>query len=147
MSHSSKLASFFIFPAAVFLSHLTVSRILNLYSLFPHIDIPFHFLGGLSIACTSAKILAYLEQEKFIARLNGSIFTILLIWTTAAAAVLWEFMEFTGDQLFHTNIQVSLANTMQDQFMGILGGLTLAFLYGRRQVLQENNGREKVITH
>jgi ABC-type nitrate/sulfonate/bicarbonate transport system permease component len=70
--------------------------------------------------------------------LNGSIFTILLISITATAAVLWEFMEFTGDQLFHTNIQVSLANTMQDQFMGLLGGLTLAFLYWRRQVLQNN---------
>src|SRR5215216_6759202 len=98
MNHSSKLSSFFIFPAAVFLAHLTVSKILHLYSLFPNIDIPFHFLGGLSIAYTSAKILAYLEKEKFIARLNGLLFTILLISITATAAVLWEFMEFTGDQ-------------------------------------------------
>ena len=131
MNHPSKLSSFFIFPAAVFLAHLTVARILHLYNLFPHIDIPFHFLGGLSIAYTSAKILSYLEQEKVIARLNGMLFTVLLISITATAAVLWEFMEFTGDQLFHTNIQVSLANTMQDQFMGILGSLTLAFLYWR----------------
>jgi hypothetical protein len=139
MNHSSKLSSFFIFPAAVFLGHLTVARILHLYNLFPHIDIPFHFLGGLSIAYTSARILSYLEEEKVVARLNGIIFTILLISITATAAVLWEFMEFTGDQLFHTNIQVSLANTMQDQFMGILGGLTLAFLNWRSQVLQKNN--------
>jgi len=139
MNHSTKLSSFFIFPAAVFLAHLTVARILHLYSLFPHIDIPFHFLGGLSIAYTSAMIISYLQQERFIARLNGSIFTILLISITATAAVLWEFMEFTGDQFFRTNIQVSLANTMQDQFMGILGGLTLAFLYWRRQVLQKSN--------
>jgi hypothetical protein len=137
MNHSLKLSSFFILPAAVFLTHLTVSKILHLYSLFPHIDIPFHFLGGLSIAYTSAKIFAYLEQEKLIARLNSNILTVLLISITATAAVLWEFMEFTGDQLFHTNVQVSLANTMQDQFMGILGGLTLAFLYGRRQVLKK----------
>ncbi|HSL45637.1 MAG TPA: hypothetical protein VK897_19540 [Anaerolineales bacterium] len=28
-----------------------------------------------------------------------------------------------------TNIQVSLANTMQDQFMGILGGATWALIW------------------
>jgi len=140
MNHSSKLSSFFIFPAAVFLSHLTVSKILHLYSLFPDIDIPFHFLGGLSIAYTSAKIISYLEQEKFIARLNGILFAVLLISITATAAVLWEFMEFTGDLLFHTNIQVSLANTMQDQFMGLLGGLTLAFLYRRRMLQKATEG-------
>jgi len=92
MNHSSKLSSFFIFPAAVFLSHLTVARILHLYSLFPNIDIPFHFLGGLSIAYTSAKILSYLEEEKLIGRLNAILFTVLLISITATAAVLWEFM-------------------------------------------------------
>jgi len=131
MNQCTKLSSFFIFPATVFLAHLTVSGIFRLYTVFPHIDIPFHFLGGFSIAYTSAKILAYLEQEKLIARLNGMLFMILLISITATAAVLWEFVEFTGDQLFHTNIQVSLANTMQDQFMGLLGGLALAFLYWR----------------
>ena len=139
MNHSSKLSSFLIFPATVFLAHLTVSKILHLYTLFPNLDIPFHFLGGFSIAYTSAQILAYLEREGFIARLNRSLFIILLVSITATAAVLWEFMEFAGDQIFHTNIQVSLANTMQDQFMGILGGLTLAYLYWKRQARHENN--------
>ena len=129
MNQFTKLSSFFIFPGAVFLAHTIVSGIFRLYTVFPHIDIPFHFLGGFSIAYTSAKILVYLEQEKLIARLNGMLFIILLISITATAAVLWEFMEFTGDQLFHTNIQVSLANTMQDQLMGLLGGLALAFLH------------------
>ena len=143
MNHSSKLSSFFIFPAAVFLSHLTVARSLHLYSLFPNIDIPFHFLGGLSIAYTSAKILSYLEEEKLIGRLNAILFTVLLISITATAAVLWEFMEFTGDQLFHTNIQVSLANTMQDQLMGILGSLTLAFLYWKKRQTHQETTEER----
>jgi uncharacterized membrane protein len=127
MKQTSNVASFFIFPTLVFLIHLTASKILNLYTIFPNLDIPFHYIGGLSIGYTSAQILSYLEQEKFTARLNRVIFTVLIISLTATAAVVWEFAEFIGDQLWQTNIQVSLANTMQDQFLGVLGGMTIAY--------------------
>jgi hypothetical protein len=92
-------------------------------------DIPFHYLGGFSIAYTSAQILSYLEKEKITPRLNRGIFMVLMVSLTATAAVFWEFAEFTGDQLFNTNIQISLANTMQDQFLGVLGGMTVVVMY------------------
>lgn len=130
MKQTSNVASFFIFPTLVFLIHLIASKILNLYILFPNMDIPFHYIGGLSIAYTSAQILSHLEKEKITPRLNRVIFLVLILSLTATAAVVWEFAEFIGDQLFHTNIQVSLANTMQDQFLGILGGMTVVFVYG-----------------
>lgn len=97
--------------------------------MFPNMDIPFHYIGGLSIACTSAQFLSYLEQEKIISRLNRVIFIVLILSLTATAAVFWEFGEFIGDRLFYTNIQVSLANTMQDQFLGVLGGMTVVVIY------------------
>jgi hypothetical protein len=129
MKQTSKVASFFIFPASVFLVHLIASKGFNLYLHFPNMDIPFHYLGGFSIAYTSAQILSYLEKEKITPRLNRGIFMVLMISLTATAAVFWEFAEFTGDQLFNTNIQISLANTMQDQFLGVLGGMTVVVMY------------------
>lgn len=129
MKQTSKVASFFIFPALVFLIHLIAAKILNLYMRFPNMDIPFHYLGGLSIAYTSAQILSHLEKKIITTRLNRMIFLLLILSLTATAAVFWEFAEFIGDQLFHTNIQVSLANTMQDQFLGILGGMTMVLIY------------------
>jgi len=113
----------------VFLIHLIASKILNLYLLFPNMDIPFHYLGGLSIAYTSAQILSHLEKKIITTRLNRMIFLALILSLTATAAVFWEFAEFIGDQLFHTNIQVRLANTMQDQFLGVLGGMTVVLIY------------------
>jgi len=132
MKQTSKVASYFMFPTIVFLVHLIASKALNLYAIFPNMDIPFHYLGGLSIAYSSAQILSYLEDENFNARLNGVIFLVLILSLTATAAVFWEFAEFIGDRLFHTNIQVNLANTMQDQFLGVLGGMTIVLIYGNR---------------
>jgi len=129
MKKTSKLASFFTFPTVVFLVHLIASKGFHLYMLFPNMDIPFHYLGGLSIAFTSAQILSHLEKENITPSLNRIIFMVLMVSLTATAAVFWEFAEFIGDQLFHTNIQISLANTMQDQFLGVLGGMTMVIIY------------------
>lgn len=124
MNLRSKLLSFFAFPILVFLVHLVSVGILNLYVLFPRIDIVFHYVGGLAIAFTSAQILSYLETENIMPTVNRLLFVVMLIALTAMAAVLWEFAEFLSDQLLHTDLQGSIANTMQDQFLGVLGGMT-----------------------
>jgi hypothetical protein len=132
MNQISKMASFFIFPSLVLSAHLIASKILNLYIIFPNLDIPFHYIGGLSIAYTSAQILSCLEGEKITVMPNRVLFLILVFSLAATATVFWEFMEFIGDRLMGTNIQISLANTMQDQFMGILGGATWTFVCYRK---------------
>ena len=134
MKQTSEVISSFAFPIIVLLAHLIASTILNLYTIFPNLDIPFHFIGGLSIAYTSAQLLSYLEKEKITAALNRVVFLLLLLALTATATVFWEFAEFIGDTLLDTNIQVSLANTMQDQFLGILGGVTWAFIYYKKDL-------------
>ena len=132
MKQVSKSASFFVFPITVLLAHFIASKVLDLYIIFPNLDIPFHFAGGLSIAYTSAQILSYLEKEKITAKLNQVVFLVVIFSLTATATVFWEFAEFIGDQLLNTNIQISLANTMQDQLMGILGGVTWMFIYTKK---------------
>jgi hypothetical protein len=51
---------------------------------------------------------------------------------TATAAVFWEFAEFTIDQAFGMNVQISLANTMQDLAMGISGATLFIFIRSRQ---------------
>jgi len=132
MKQLPKVVSFFVFPITVLLVHLIASKVLNLYMIFPDLDIPFHYIGGLSIAYTSVQILSYLEKEKISTTLNKVVFLVLIFSLTTTATVFWEFAEFIGDQLLHTNIQISLANTMQDQFMGILGGATWVLIYFKK---------------
>jgi hypothetical protein len=51
---------------------------------------------------------------------------------TATAAVFWEFAEFTVDQLFATNVQVSLANTMKDLALGVAGAGAFILIRARQ---------------
>lgn len=134
-----QLLQFFAFPALVLSTHLLGAKILNLYAFFPNIDILFHFIGGASIAYTSAQILFYLEREKLTAPLNGFIFLTLLLSLTATTAMFWEFAEFSLDQLLRTNVQVSLANTMQDQFLGVCGGVLCSTIYAKRVLTRPQN--------
>ena len=96
MKWASKIVSFFLFPMAIFLVHLAVKG-LGGYEMFPAVDIPFHYMGGLSIAYTASRILLYFESEKITAELNKVIFLVLLFSLTATAAVSWEFAEFLSD--------------------------------------------------
>ncbi len=61
---------------------------------------------------------------------------------TASAAVFWEFGEFLFDRFFGTNIQVGLANTIQDLAMGLLGALTLMIIRARQLRLGIHEIRE-----
>lgn len=122
-----KIVSFLDFPFLVLLAHVIAAKVLNLYRIYPTMDIASHYLGGLSIAYSATKIIRYLEQQRvFVNPLNNVLFLIVLVSLTATAAVFWEFAEFSMDRLLRTNVQISLANTMPDQFMGILGGFTWA---------------------
>lgn len=132
MDRALKIASFFSFPTVVFLVHLAAKGF-GLYEIIPDVDIPFHYLGGLSIAYTCARILSYLESQKVTTTLHRGIFLVLLLCLTATVAVFWEFAEFLSDQFLATNLQPSIANTMQDQFLGILGGGTWALIYFRKE--------------
>ena len=132
MERASKITSFFLFPAVIFLVHLGAKGA-GLYEMFPKIDIPFHYLGGLSIAYMCAQVLSYLESEKVTTALHKGLFLLLLLSLTATVAVCWEFAEFLSDQFLNTNLQPSIANTMQDQFLGILGGGTWAVIYLKKE--------------
>ena len=46
---------------------------------------------------------------------------VLVAALATTAAVVWEFAEFSVDQAFGTNVQVSLANTMKDLAVGMAG--------------------------
>jgi hypothetical protein len=132
MHQVSKFVSFFLFPMTVLVAHLIASKGLNLYQRFPNLDIPAHLAGGLASAYTYTQILSYLEKEKVTTALNPMLALVFIFSLTGTTTIFWEFVEFIYDQLLHTNIQISLANTMQDQLMGILGGVVWIFIYTRQ---------------
>ena len=119
-------------PLLAFVTHMFLSRVLHAYQIWPATDIPMHFIGGASIAFFISRCFQALPRER-VSRSRVAILELLLIGSlTATAAVFWEFAEFATDQLLGQNVQISLANTMQDLAMGILGGIVLMFIRSRR---------------
>ncbi len=112
-------------PMLVFVSHVFISYGLHLYILFPNIDIPVHYLGGLTMAYSCVAALAFLQQHKIISILDKAVEWLFVFTLVTTIAVCWEFAEFSMDRLLGTNVQINLQNTMQDLLMGMLGAASM----------------------
>lgn len=109
------------FPSLVFVSHLILKYIIQIYRYWPHADMPLHFFGGMSIAFFVSGSYQILRHEGAKRSRVVLLELVLIVSLTATAAVFWEFMEFASDHFFATNLQGSLLNTMMDLIMGMLG--------------------------
>ncbi len=96
---------------------------LDAYDLFPWIDIPMHFIGGLSISYTIVLFFNFFEERKFMEIRKEFLYFIFIVSSVALVAVLWEFYEFFLKYFFNVNTQPSLEDTLLDLFMGLFGGL------------------------
>jgi hypothetical protein len=112
-------------PILVFSFHVFLVRVLNVYNFFPWLDIPMHYLGGLSMAYSLSLAYTSLQNHKIISQLDTLIELVLVFSLVSTVAIFWEFAEFLLDQLLGTSLQISLPNTMQDLLMGVLGAGTI----------------------
>lgn len=113
-------------PLLVFGLHVVVSRGLDAYRLFPPLDIPMHFFGGVAIAYFFRHAALQAPRHGLTQATDQLTHWVLVLALTCSATVIWEFAEFVSDHLFGTHAQLGLADTMKDVLMGSLGGLTLA---------------------
>lgn len=113
-------------PLLVFSLHVVLGRGLHAYDVFPSIDVPMHILGGVAIAMFVSGSFRRLPRAMAQASRVIVLECVLIVSLTATAAVLWEFAEFSLDQLTGSNVQVSLPNTMKDLAMGLTGATIFA---------------------
>ena len=114
------------FPIAVFLLHEFCSHVLDAYDRWPAVDVPLHFLGGLSIAYFLAGSLGTFANRALVRMPDHILRWFLVLSLACTTAVFWEFAEWTSDRLFGTNCQMNdLGDTLFDLAMGLLGALFL----------------------
>ncbi|MFT3890411.1 MAG: hypothetical protein QM730_02155 [Anaerolineales bacterium] len=106
----------------------------HLYDLFPPLDVPTHFLGGVAIAYFYRSAIK--NSQRFAGDVPLGVQVLLALTCTGTTTVLWEFYEFIMDTYFGEHMMLGLADTMKDMFMGLLGALVLSVLYRRRQDLR-----------
>ncbi len=123
-----KFIPFFYFPAFVFLLHIILFSF-GVYQRLPWFDIPMHFLGGLAISYSSVLFFRYFKEKGFFSINRTFLFVLIIVSTVSFVAVLWEFFEFFLHLFVSVSFQPSVADTMKDLFIGMLGGLVWGILW------------------
>jgi len=116
-------------PASVFGFYL-MGLMINLYDRFPYMDIPTHFMGGVTITYFYRSAIRNLDR--FFGGLPLPVRVLFAFTCTGTTVVLWEFYENAFDYLFGTHMVRGLEDTISDMFFGLLGALVLSLVYRRK---------------
>ena len=103
---------------------------LDWFDLYPPLDIPTHFMGG--VAITYFYRSAIHHSQKIVGEIPLPIQVILAFTCTGTTIIFWEFYENILDFLFSANNVLGLSDTIKDMFLGLLGALVLSVFYRRR---------------
>lgn len=116
-------------PVSVLTFYL-VGRALHLYELFPQLDMPSHFIGG--VAITYFYRSAIRNSQRIVGDIPFSIQILLAFTSAGTTIILWEFYENLSDFFFGTHMVRGVEDTFMDMFLGLLGALVLSAFYRRR---------------
>ncbi len=100
---------------------------LHLFKMFPFIDIPTHFMGG--VAITYFYRVAIRNSQKFLGDIPIPIQILLAFTATGTTTVLWEFYENLMDHFLGFQMVRGLEDTLMDLAMGLSGALVLSVFY------------------
>ncbi len=132
-------------PIAVFLAHEVCAHVVDGYRLWPSVDIPLHFFGGLAIAFFVSGAIRTFSYHGVIKQPDTLVHLALVLSAACTAAVFWEFAEWTADNTLGTTCQVGLDDTILDLLMGVVGGAAftgpLAMTMLRREPSNQTGGR------
>ena len=103
---------------------------LHLFKMFPFIDMPTHFMGGVTI--TYFYRVAIRNSQKFLGDIPAPIQILLAFTATGTTTVLWEFYENLMDHFFGFQMVRGLEDTIVDLVMGLSGALVLSLFYRKR---------------
>ena len=117
-------------PVSIFVAYLA-GLALQLFKLFPPLDIPFHFLGGVVI--TYFYRIAIRHSQKLLGEIPFPIQVLLAFTCTGTTTILWEFYENLLDFFVGTHMVRGLQDTIMDLFLGLFGALVFSVFYRRRR--------------
>ncbi len=111
-------------PLLVFVFYAVAAKGFNAYILYPWLDMPTHFCGGIAITYFFSVAIAHAQLR--IGAIPKLIQLLLSIGLTAITAVVWEFLEFSSDIVLGTKMNLGVSDTLSDLFFGLLGAIVMA---------------------
>lgn len=116
-------------PLAVFIFYVVAAKGFNAYILYPSLDMPTHFCGGL--AMTYFYLVASARSQAMIGRIPGLVHLLMSLGLTAITAVGWEFLEYSSDVILGTKMNLGVSDTLSDLFFGLAGGIVMVAIAAR----------------
>ena len=125
-----EIAKYLVIPVLVLVLHFIVLAFTDVYTKFPWLDIPLHFLGGFLAAYFFIFSMIYFRKQNYL-KYNKLFLALYAISFVSLIAVLWEFFEFSIEYLTGLDFQGTLQDTMGDLFMGLVGGVVAIVVFWR----------------
>jgi len=116
-------------PMGIFIFYV-IGLALHLFKLFPPLDIPTHFMGG--VAITYFYRSAIWNSQKILGDIPPSIQILLAFTCTGTTTVFWEFYENFADLFLGTHMVRGLEDTLVDMILGLSGALVLSLFYRKK---------------
>lgn len=113
-------------PFIVFVVYAVGAKGFNIYIIYPWLDMPTHFCGGLAITYFYSAAIAHSQVR--LGHIPNLIQSLLSLCLTETTAVIWEFLEFASDFALDTKMNLGVADTLSDLFFGLLGGTVMVAL-------------------
>jgi hypothetical protein len=112
-------------PIGILVLHNALSKLLGHPS---WLDPPMHFLGGAAIAYFFYEVL--LMKHTWFGKSKPLAHLLLAFCLAVTVAVFWEFLEFAGDKITGSHVQISLEETMYDLLLGSSGAMAFLLIRG-----------------
>jgi hypothetical protein len=116
-------------PLSVFGFYI-VGLALHLFDMFPLLDIPTHFMGGVAITFFYRSLIR--NSQSIVGEIPLPIQIIFAFTCTGTTTILWEFYENFMDRFFGFSMVRGLEDTLVDLILGITGALVLSLLYRKK---------------
>jgi methyl coenzyme M reductase beta subunit len=105
------------------------ARAFDVFTSFPGIDVPMHFLGGVAAGFFFHRLCLNGSRLGVFGPYHVVTHAVLVFGLVCAAAVFWEFGEFMSDRFLGTRAQRSNADTMADLLLDVTGGMSFLFAF------------------
>ncbi len=106
-------------PALVLVFWATAAKGFNAYILYPWLDIPTHFAGG--IAGVYFLDTALVNLRRILGPIHPVLRLALAFGGLATAAIVWEFLEYLSDFALGSHLNLGVSDTLSDLFFGLFG--------------------------
>ncbi|OGL66480.1 hypothetical protein A2856_02195 [Candidatus Uhrbacteria bacterium RIFCSPHIGHO2_01_FULL_63_20] len=124
--------------AAIYVAQIVLVESLDIYSRWPDFDVLMHFLGGAGAGLLGIALHERWTTRKHREELPRAYHGLFVIGVVMGIALAWEFHEFILDALNAGSegwrlMQPSIADTMLDLLMGLVGGGAVFAWYSKNK--------------